>query len=465
MLTTSFVSRILSPQEIGLFTVAMAVAITIQHVREFGIVSYVFQESAITQDDIRTVFAISLIVGWSLGLALFLARHFMAYFYGNPKIEDIVLMLSLSFAVFPFGLPATAMLRRERRFSDLAVVSTSASFVGCVVSCTLAFKNYGAISLAIGTFAGSVTQSMVALYFWPQHLKLWPSLKSWKKISKYGSQISLASLATSFGQSVPDLIVGKLMGLHETAILARGRVLPIVVDRLVTTPIQTATAPELATRMREGQDIRRVMLQVDQLTLMFSWSILSFLMINSAQVIELLYGKQWTGSAPILQAICISQAVQQLSNLPRVYLVAKGNARSIFRNEFIILILIVTTVMFATRWNLPILSWMLTIPASCTAIVYWQSAHNTLDYTRSDLISNWSLPLWLAVATVASQYLFNVIVVNYFVTSSVLGVLAVLALKLCVGLAISTALVRKLNPSAYNRILMSIRSRVIGGKQ
>src|SRR5688572_2485765 len=100
----------------GVFALAMAASALIASLREFGIGSYLVREPQLNQEKVRTAFGMWLVLSWTMGIVLLVARTPLAEAYGTPGIADVLLVASLSFFVTPFGQPAHALLVRDMRF-------------------------------------------------------------------------------------------------------------------------------------------------------------------------------------------------------------------------------------------------------------------------------------------------------------------------------------------------------------
>ncbi len=148
-------ARLLTPAEIGVFVVALAVIMTLGALRDFGIPRYLIKEREITEAKLATVFGVSLLFGWSLAVALYLGRHAAARFYGTPELADILAVLAVTFLLLPIGQPALAMLRREQRYGQLTVNALSAALGGAATSITFAVLGFGPISMAYGALVAA----------------------------------------------------------------------------------------------------------------------------------------------------------------------------------------------------------------------------------------------------------------------------------------------------------------------
>ena len=60
------IARILTPAEIGIFSIAVLMSGLAGTVRDFGVTQYLIQEKELTQEKIRAAMALSIVVGWCL---------------------------------------------------------------------------------------------------------------------------------------------------------------------------------------------------------------------------------------------------------------------------------------------------------------------------------------------------------------------------------------------------------------
>ena len=461
-LTTIVASRILTPEQVGVFAVAMAIVLLFQDLREFGIVPFLIQEREVNADKIGAAFALAIIIGWGFGTLVFLARNWAAEFYGNAQLSDILTILALGFFTFPFGLPAVAMLRRERRFASLALVSIVSASGTFATTTGLLLAGYGTSSLGYGILAGNILQSVTALYYWPDHLFLRPTLRASTSIITFGIQASVASVISRLGQIAPDLLLGRLVGMHDTAIFARGRVLPLVAERMTIAPTHTAAVSELASRIRENQDIQDVLVRLVQYLSILYWSILAFLFINSGQIIELLYGPQWGRSAPVLMAVCASQALLLLTAIARMYMFAAGHITRVLYNDAAILLAVVTTIWLGSHTELTVLTWLLVIPSLVSLLIYWLHMAKHLGLDVLSVSKALRLSLLLVAGICCSCYLADLIMGYVSQERSLLWLAVILTFKAVAACAASVAILKFAGHFFYDQIENAFRSAVHG---
>src|SRR5690606_662674 len=118
-------ARILTPDEIGLYSVA-AFLMTMLHVfRDFGVANYIIQEPNLSSEKIRSAMGVAIILALTVALVLFLCSSYFSDFYGDERIKDILIIMAASFAVSPFGSLLLGIFRREMQFKKIFVVKIS----------------------------------------------------------------------------------------------------------------------------------------------------------------------------------------------------------------------------------------------------------------------------------------------------------------------------------------------------
>src|SRR5690606_10833565 len=106
-------ARLLTPAQIGVFSVAMALLSLIATIRDMGAGQYLVREKDLTPDRIRAVWTVQLGLGTFLGLIVLAGSGPMAAFYGDPVLRDVMLLLALNYFINPIGSVTYASLMRE----------------------------------------------------------------------------------------------------------------------------------------------------------------------------------------------------------------------------------------------------------------------------------------------------------------------------------------------------------------
>ena len=133
-------ARLLTPAQIGLYSVAAATIGLAQVVRDFGIGSYLIQETDITPERVRTAFTLTGLISLASFLILVGCAPWLAGFYDHPQLGLILQVLAINFLLIPFSSTALALLRRSMNFKALFWIATVANLISTVgaIACAAA---------------------------------------------------------------------------------------------------------------------------------------------------------------------------------------------------------------------------------------------------------------------------------------------------------------------------------------
>lgn len=394
-------SRLLLPEEIGVFSVSVALLSILQMLRDFGVGQYLVQEKDLTDAKIRTVFGTSLIIGWLLAAAIFFSRFAVADFYNKPLIADIMALLSISFLIIPFGHPASSLMRRERLYGRLALIGLSSTFVSITTSIIAAIMGKGAISLAYGSIAGMAFATVILLSFRPQHLFLRPSLSEWRQVWRFGVTVSGTEAIIVLGEMSPDLVIGYMLGFAPVALYSRGLGLAKLFDNFFGNTPRMVMGAEFGTMHRSGERLTDLVIKATKITTAIGWPFLIFLAFKVKTIIWIFYGPNWFGAVPITQVLCLAVAVPLVITCATALYEGTGAVRLKLRNELWLQIFHVSLVVLGAMHSLLAVAWMRVFYAllmvSFHMSVLHKYAHIGLFYLLKNLLASLSIAVLFAI--------------------------------------------------------------------
>ena len=326
------VSRLLAPDEVGVFSVAVSLLALLQVLREFGISRYLVQEPELTEARLRTAYGLMILTSWSLAAVLLAASTPIAAFYERPEMAAIVVVLVVNYLVAPLGQPALALMMRDMQFGRRSAALLSGSLVHAAVAVGLAFEGFSSMSLAIGSVIGTLVQAAVALYLYPQHIRLRPGLSEWRRIAAVGGALSGSAILAQLGSSAPEAVIGRLLTMSAAGLFARAAGLVLAFNRLVL----GAIGPVLAARLSEirrggasggGGGMAEPYLHATSCLLVVGWPFFTVLAVLAEPLVVFVYGPAWAGVAPLLQILCLSRIVLLPTMLATEAYLASGAVR------------------------------------------------------------------------------------------------------------------------------------------
>lgn len=326
------IARIMTPAEIGVFSIAMVLLSFVNSVRDMGSGSYIVQEREITAERLRSAWTIQVITGLLLALVSALAAGPAGRFYSEPKLTEIIYVLALNFAISPAGSITYARLMRDMAFRQLAVMRFSSNIVGASVSVFLAYRGAGPISLAYGSVAATLTNAAVATAFRPAGSP-WRlgGTGEFRRVLSFGTRISAATITNTLAFATPELFIGKLQGMAAVGMFSRANGLATMYNKLVLDAAQSVAMTTFARQARDENGRVDGYLHAMIFVTALGWAFFGFLAIFAVPILRLLYGPQWDAAAELTKWMALGMAIGLPSALIPTTLTSLGRADLVLR--------------------------------------------------------------------------------------------------------------------------------------
>ena len=327
-------ARLLTPEEIGVYSVGAAAVALAHMLREFGVGNYLVQERDLTQDRIRTAFGVALVIAWVMAAVLFALSGPVSDFYDEPGLRQVLRVLSVTFLLIPFGTPTLALLHRDMAFGRIYVVSVATALAHVTTGITLAALGFGFMSLAWAALAGTVMTVLIAAIYRPSVARLLPGFSEWRRVLSFGSYMSASSIVATIGMSAPDLILGRLLGFTAVGLFSRAAGVIQIFNRTVMHAVSPVMTPAFAAKDRRGDDLLGPYLRGTSYVTVLAWPFFIFLGFMAYPIIRILFGDQWDAAVPIIQILCLGMIFRSLYYFDPSVFIGLGQVR---RNLIVIL--------------------------------------------------------------------------------------------------------------------------------
>lgn len=394
------IARLLTPEEIGVFIIALSIVTILQALREMGLTNYLIHTRRVEDSTIRAIFGMSITLCAVLGAGLWLLRHPLETWMGTPGLAAVLAPVVLVILIFPVEQPAMALIRREMRFEALHHITIASKLIAVSTSIGLALAGFSTMALVWGMLAEAVVRMVLLAWAEPRHLRLGPSLRGWGPLLSFGAWTTGASIA---GQATPEsskLLVGAILGAGPTALFDRAIRIPAMIRMALFMPLGRVLLSSFSEDLRQGRDIGA---KAERLTTVMSgivWPSFAVLAVLSEEVVLLMLGPQWTASAQILPWLLLAQSVLALLPQPDQILVPFGRVRRLFALRLFQLAVSLATSVIALQWGLEVFAMTRTIESSVLIIVAWLAISPYIGVGIGRLMRSHLRSLMVAAVTV-----------------------------------------------------------------
>ncbi|MBZ2167683.1 oligosaccharide flippase family protein [Marinobacter sp. F4216] len=350
--TMMIVARLLTPSEIGTFSIASAVVLMISEFKMLGAGPYLIREKELTEDIIRRTLGLTIITSWGLGTFILFAGPVVSNFYNLPPLSEIFSILSIGFFLAPFISIPFALMTRDFDFKLILIANFSGAIASLIVIVFLINMGFSYYSLAWGQVA-RITIQLAIIGIYPKYKSYYkPAFSRLGIIARFGIYNSLTSLFRNGVNLVPDIVIGKLGSTAQVGLFSRGMGLMDFLAGTVQKGAEPVVLPYLSETRRSGKNMVSAYILATVLATGFAWPVLAVASIASLPVIRLFFGDQWDAAAPIASALGVWLILRTTHNFANNFLITLGKEKIMIIKEAVLLITVLILVILAFPFGL-----------------------------------------------------------------------------------------------------------------
>lgn len=331
--TIVVVSRLLTPAEIGVFSVAVGMVALMHTLREFGVSSFIVQDPTLNNETIRTVFTVNLVIAWAVALVMYALSGLAGDFYGDPGVARVTRVLCLVFMLLPFGTTPMALLKRDMRYDVLLRIRLGETVARGVITIGLVFAGFSYMSMAWASVAGMAALVIGCTVWGCGYRAPGLGLKHWRKVVHFGSSRTLSDLVGDAGSQAANIVVGKILGMAAAGLYSRGFGVVNMFQTSVVGAVSSVAYPAFAQEHRDTGSAANLYLKSLVYLCGISWPFFAVCALMAFPMIQIAFGSQWLPAVPLMRWLCIAAIMATLTYQCGNFLTAIGRYRVVTRTE------------------------------------------------------------------------------------------------------------------------------------
>jgi O-antigen/teichoic acid export membrane protein len=328
---TVVLARLLAPSDFGLVAMVTAVTGLAGTFADLGLSEATIQRKEISHSQITALFWINVAIGVGLMLLTAAFAPALAWFYGEPRLTSIAIVSSLTFLIGGLRVQHDALLKRQMRFSSIAIRDVATYAVAVPAAITMAWQGAGYWSIVALPLLLQGTQMVLS----------W-SMVNWRpglprRGADVGSMVGFGGKVAGFyvihyvTRNADKVMIGWLWGAGPLGLYSRAHNLLMLPLRQLTIPLTAVLVPALSRLEGDDERFARYYLRIVNLT-MWGWApLFAFLGVAAEPVVVLMLGNQWRESAAVFQILAISAFAELLFSSVHWLLIGRGRSAEFLR--------------------------------------------------------------------------------------------------------------------------------------
>lgn len=326
LVVIAVLTRLLSPADFGLVSMATVVIAILQVFVESGFVTVLVQKKELGEKDTSTAFWTSVTLSIILYAALFFSAPLLAGLFGEPELVDVLRVLGLSLPVSSLAQVPAALLERSFGFKSLAIRQVGGALCGAAVAVVIAFSGGGVWALVAQTLVTSAA-SVIILWTattWRPSLEF--SFASLRSMWSMGLRIIGIGLLDAVQQNIDKLIVGAFFSTEVLGYYYLAQRIGTILIELVTTVMSRVTLTTFSKVQDDLPRLNRIFLQMTFASAAIGVPIFGLVAVFAVQIVPFAFGPGWEQTAPLMWILACGWAFGAVMYFDRSAFLSIGRA-------------------------------------------------------------------------------------------------------------------------------------------
>lgn len=305
------IARHLVPSDYGVFALAVAWMAFFDMVKDLGLSHSIIVDQE-KGDHIALQFAVQLALAVVFYMVTLVSSPYMAEWLMLPDLHAVLPLMSLSMFISAVSDPLITRYLKAQRYQLLAVRQIIIPLVMGVVGVALAYHDYGAYALVVGSVCGYLVGAVWLVA--ADRRMVYPcwDRKLFDRLFQLGKHVLVQRVAGYLPTQGDSFIVGSLLGPVDLGNYRLGNQLAFLVPTIAASPMAQVVFTDVSEH-RDREHINRRYYQYVYMVgiAMLLYGVAGFFL--APDLVLLVLGSQWLEVVPVIQIFGVVMATGTMS--------------------------------------------------------------------------------------------------------------------------------------------------------
>ena len=343
------IARILTPEDFGVYAVALIALNGLVSVNELGVTYALVRWPGNLLSAARTATTIAISASLVIfGICVTAAPYFAAEL-NTPQATGVLRLLALGVIIDGIASVPIGLLTRGFRQDKRVLAEWAGFMVSTPLTIGLAIAGFGAWSLAWGRLAGNATNTLMLYALAPTRPRPGWDRTVARELLRFGVPLTLSSLLVFATLNVDYIVVGHELGTVQLGLYTLAFNLSSFPWNLLSTAIRPIAVPGFARSQHDRPRLIAMFGRWLHMLMVVAVPACSALATLAVPLIFVVYGAKWGAAAPVLVFLAVLGGLRVAFDFCYDLFVAVGETRVLVRIQALWLVALIPALTIGAR--------------------------------------------------------------------------------------------------------------------
>ena len=303
VISTLILARLLTPEDFGVYALAMAIYAFVDLLGAFGFGSALIQNQDAEDAHYNTAWTLHFIFSLMSSSLLFFLAPYAAAFFEEPQLETVARFMCILFLLNGVKNIGVINFQKHMTFNREFRFSLFTKLTGFLVTIPLAFLLRSYWAMLWGLLAS--TCMVLLLSYMMQPFRPRPELSRWREMISFTAWLQVNNILNYFGRHTEKVLVSRMADVAAVGSLQLAREVGQLLREMVQ-PINRAVFPGYARVNKNPAGILDIFCDVNAVLLMIGFPVAVGLFSTAHLFVPTVLGEQWQHTVPLMKWLALA---------------------------------------------------------------------------------------------------------------------------------------------------------------
>ena len=350
-IVTVVLARLLTPSDFGLVGMLMVFVLMAEALAMRGVSEALIQKKDLSDDDVTTGLAMSVLFAMVIYAAVFLGSGSIASFYSQPRLVGLTRVVGCVIVFDALNNVRIGQLTRRLNFRAVMRINLTAAVVSGLVGIGLAVAGFGVWSLAARMLAQRAIGTILLSGRSGRIVRGRLNRESFRAVFSYSWKLQLSGVLSALFDNLHALIMGRAFSVDVVGYYTKARNLKNLPVASLSSIIGRVTFPAFSSIQDDLPRLKRGCRHSITMLALVAFPLMIGMLATADRLVSVLLGNQWLPAVPFLQILSVTGLVFVMNHTLLPIPKAVGRTDITLKLSVAKKIISLVTIIVAIRWG------------------------------------------------------------------------------------------------------------------